>query len=253
MKKQGFSFENKPDWLYIATVMGFAVLMNQPFYQGGRLLSFWLPHHSLSLPLDEQIPLLPWTLSVYVGCFAFWLWQYYLCARQERQESDRFFAAGILAKCLCLLIFVLFPTRMERPEPTGDGFWTRMLRLMYWIDSPDNLFPSLHCILAWLCWIGVRGKKRFPFAYRAFSLIAALLVFTSTLTIKQHVILDVAGGVAVAELGYWLAGKERLRGIYSRLIDAIMAWLRTFWEKRAHKKNSLSGAEQKTDKKRSNP
>ena len=48
------------------------LIWNQLTYQGAFLLASGRDHHSLALALDRAIPLVPWTISIYFGCFAFW-------------------------------------------------------------------------------------------------------------------------------------------------------------------------------------
>lgn len=95
------------------------------------------------------------------------------------------------------------------------------MRLLYRVDAADNLFPSIHCLVSWLCWIGVRKRKDIPTIYRYISLIASLLVCISTLTTKQHVIVDVIGGIALAECSYMIAGIPRVHTMFSKIMDAL--------------------------------
>ena len=43
------------------------------------------------------------------------------------------------------------------------------------------------------------------------------LVFLSVLCTKQHILIDIAGGVLVAEIGWYLSGKLRLGNVYKRI------------------------------------
>ena len=95
--------------------------------------------------------------------------------------------------------------------------------LVYRIDAADNLFPSIHCLVSWFCYIGIRGRKEIPMWYRGASCVMAVLVCVSTLTTKQHVIIDVAGGVLLAEACYWIAKKPVLFRNYEKVLDFINA------------------------------
>ena len=68
------------------------------------------------------------------------------------------------------------------------------------MDQPTNLFPSIHCLVSWFCYTGIRGRKEVPAWYRAFSCIFALLVVLSTQFTKQHYIADAIAGVLLAEV-----------------------------------------------------
>jgi membrane-associated phospholipid phosphatase len=80
-----------------------------------------------------------------------------------------------------------------------------LIRFVYWIDAPTNLFPSIHCLVSWMCFIGVRGKSYVPKWYQIFSCLFAVAVFASTLFTKQHFIVDVIAGVVIAELCYYIS------------------------------------------------
>lgn len=183
-----------------------AVIWDEMVYYGANLMAQNRFHHNWELSLDRLIPFLPWTVSIYFACFLFWGVSYVLCTIQEDRLAYRFFLADFLCKVVCLVFFLLLPTTNVRPEITGTGFWDQVMRFLYWVDAPANLFPSIHCMVSWLCYIGARNDPRLPVWYRRFSCLFALAVFASTLTTKQHVLVDVVAGMLLAELGYWVAG-----------------------------------------------
>ncbi len=155
-----------------------------------------------------------------------WCINYYICAAQEKKARDRFFAADAVAKAICLVFFIIIPTTNVRPEIGNEGFWDLGMKFLYWVDSPDNLFPSIHCIVSWLCWIGVRGKKDVHIVYRYFSLVMAIAVCVSTVTTRQHVIADVIGGVLIAEISYFLTGNPKISAVYVAVINFFKRILR---------------------------
>lgn len=208
-----------------------ALLSNQIVFQGSRFFEKGRYHADLTLPADAVIPFLPWTITIYVGCFLFWLILYRLIARLPRQEADRFFCANLLGKGISFIVFVLFPTTMSRPEVNGLTVWETFMRFLYWIDAPDNLFPSLHCMIAWLCWGGIRRNRRVPLPWRIAALLMAVAVCLSTLTIRQHVLMDVVGGILLSELSYWLAGSKKLLCSYSSFTGRLMPGARQIEEK----------------------
>ena len=181
-----------------------ALLWNTLTYQGSALLTASWHHYDLALPLDRAIPLVPWTIVIYFGCFVFWALHLMWLAWRNDAVTRWFYTADFLSKLLCLVFFLLLPTVMHRPEVEGTGFWSDAIRFLYQIDKPYNLFPSIHCMVSWLCWISVRQEKGW---YRWFALAAAIAICISTLTTRQHVLLDVFGGIAAAELS-WLAAKK---------------------------------------------
>ena len=216
---------------YFGISFTLALLSNQIAFQGSRLFEKGRYHADLTLPADAAVPFLPWTVTIYVGCFLFWLILYRLIARLPRQEADRFFCANLLGKAGSFVVFVLFPTTMSRPELGGGTGWIALMRILYGIDTPDNLFPSLHCMVAWLCWVGIRDNRRIPFPWRIAALLMAVAVCLSTLTIRQHVLMDVAGGILLSEFCYACAGSKTILRAYSLLIDRILSGTKLIKEK----------------------
>ena len=204
-----------------AVVLALAFIWNLIAYTGARMIAHSWHHYDITTALDHMIPLVPWTVAIYFGCYLVWGVNYCLCSGQDQPARDRFFSADAIARVVCFLLYLLMPTTMQRPEITEPGFWNDVMRLLYWIDLPDNLFPSIHCLISWFCWIGVRNRKEVPAAYRWFSFAAALAVCVSTVTTRQHVLIDIAGGVLLAEISYYVAGFPKICKAYSRLVTGI--------------------------------
>lgn len=181
-----------------------ALLWNQLVYWGGAALAEMRHHYQFSTALDRAIPLIPWTVCIYFGCYAFWALHYCLCAAVPTR-ARRFFTADFIAKGVCFVFFVGLPTTMARPAVQGLNVWESLVRALYILDAPVNLFPSIHCLNSWLCWASARDIPAFSRGYKAFALCAAVAVCVSTLTLRQHVLLDVAGGILLAEVCWRLA------------------------------------------------
>ena len=210
------------DKRYFCVSLALTLLGNRLAYVGGRLLGQGRFHHDLTSSADALIPVLPWTVSIYFGCFLFWVLLYHRVSMLPRERSDRFFCANLLAKGFCFLLFVLLPTTNVRPALPGTTVWDALMRFLYRIDDPDNLFPSIHCMISWLCWVGVRRNRDVPVAWRASALVMAIAVCLSTLTTRQHVLADVFGGVLLGECCYALSGTKKLRRGYAALADGVI-------------------------------
>ena len=191
--------------LPIAAMLG----MNMIAYMGTRIFTTGRYHYNIESPLDRLLPLVPFFVVFYVLAFAQWITGYLLIGREKKEYCYRFFLGEIIAKAICLVIFLVFPTTLNRPEITGNGIFERLLAFIYSVDAADNLFPSIHCLESWMCWRGCRKltQTRLPGWFSGANLVLTLLVFASTVLCKQHVLIDIAGGVAVVEIGLFLAPK----------------------------------------------
>ncbi len=222
--------KTKKGWpVYIAVLAG-ALLSNAFAYNGAKLIVMILnlDHYHIDTTWDRAIPTLPWTVLIYFGCFVLWGINYCFIANYEPQERDRFFCADIFAKLICFVIFVIFPTtaNIRTAIPADSNFFNLAMRLLYWIDTPYNLFPSIHCLTSWLCWVGIRKRKDVPLLYKWFTFIAAIAVCIATLTTRQHVLIDVFSGILLAELCYYLSKFSKIRSVYSNSLSFILKKLK---------------------------
>lgn len=197
------------------------LLCNGLAYYGTRLWTQGRHHYDLTNPLEDRIPVIPSAILIYWGCYGYWAVNYLLGCRQEKEEAYRFLSADCLAKLICLLVFLIFPTANDRPDIVGQGIFCRLMRLLYAVDAADNLFPSIHCLTSWFCYIAVRKNPEASVSYRVFSLAFTLLVCASTLVTKQHVLADVAGGILLAEGSYRLVEKTGFCRGYRRCVEKI--------------------------------
>nr|WP_304955158.1 phosphatase PAP2 family protein [uncultured Acetatifactor sp.] len=203
-----------------------AVVWNMTVYFGSRVIAGGWPHHNIEGKLDRLIPFVPWTAVIYLGCYLFWIANYILIARQEKRHVCQFFAADFLSRCVCLAFYLLYPTTNTRPLVEQGGFWNQVIIGLYATDAADNLFPSIHCLVSWFCYIGLRGKRSVSLWYRGLSCVLALMVCVSTLTTKQHVVPDVIGGILLAEVCLFIGKKPKVWGTYEKILNKINRGLR---------------------------
>lgn len=196
-----------------------ALLFNTAVYVGSRMIAGNWHHYNIEGPIDHMIPFFAPSVILYLGCYLFWAANYIIIARQEKKEVCQFFSADLISRAVCFLFYVFFPTTNTRPEIATDGLWNQMMHFLYQIDAADNLFPSIHCLVSWFCYIGLRKNKDVPISYRIFSCVTALMICASTLLTKQHVIVDVAGGILLAEICLRIGKKDAVWTRYEHVLD----------------------------------
>ena len=200
------AFINRIFPAYSRIPLVFTLALNCSVYWGARIIAGEWTHHNIEASWDRAIPLVEWTVVIYLLCYVFWVVNYLIGSSFGKAQCYRFLMADWIGKAVCFLCYVVYPTTNTRPEIVGDGIFSQAMQWLYQADAADNLFPSIHCFVSWICYIGIRGNKNIPCWYRIFSCVAAIAVFISTLTTKQHVLYDVAAGVALAEITYILSG-----------------------------------------------
>lgn len=203
---------------YTVTPLVCTLLFQVFVYSGTKLFMGGAYHYNFESALDLAVPFLPWSITVYYGAFVFWYVSYVFIMRSGKENAFRFLCAHTLSLCVILLFFLFMPTTNTRPEVTGDSFWDWAMRMLYSIDAATNLFPSLHCQMSWICSRGLE-KTNAPKWFKIFAYVFTFLIFASTMTTKQHILIDVLSGWALAEITFDLCKSEKVTRPFYRLYD----------------------------------
>ncbi len=155
---------------------------------------------SLGFSLDDKIPFLPWTISIY-----YWIYILIFLPILTIRNFELFnavakaYAFGIF---ISLSIFLIFPVTIKRPVIINpENFFEWWVWVNYTIDRPTTLFPSMHVSNAILSALSIfRWSKKIGYP----ALIFSIMICLSTLTVKQHFIVDVIAGFILALSAYWL-------------------------------------------------
>lgn len=193
-----------------------SLVLNCLVYWGNRLFTSGMHHYDLSIALDAKIPFFAPMIIIYVLSYVTWVIGFIVIGRESKVVCYEVMAAEQIAKLLCLACFFIMPTTMVRADISGNGFCEWLTKLIYMSDSPDNLFPSIHCLESWICFKGAMRCQKVGKSYKIFMFVFAILVFASTVLVKQHVFVDILGGVTVVEIGLFLA--KRIKK-YNRVRD----------------------------------
>ena len=116
--------------------------------------------------------------------YLFWIINYILIVEEKKKQFYRFITADLLSRTVCFLFFIFLPTTNVRPELQGNSIWIGMVKWLYKVDEPANLFPSIHCLVSWFCVIGIKNRMDIPNWYKGISFVFALLICISTQTLK---------------------------------------------------------------------
>lgn len=198
--------------------------LNMLVYSGAQIICADWKHYDFTSAFDRAVPLVSEWMYIYFGCYLFWIVNYILVARAYRQAKDvfyRFVTTDMMSRLVCAVFFFALPTTNIRPEVVVDSFSDWMLAFLYNIDPPANLFPSIHCLVSWLCFVGIRKSKNVCLGYKIFSCVFALLVVASTQFTKQHYIVDAIAGLFLAEALFFLNQKTSAYKPVKRFFDRI--------------------------------
>ena len=150
----------------------------------------------MDLPIDGRIPFLPGFIVFYMLYGLFLITGLILLWNKPLKRRALLISYAVV-QIVSLSIFFFYQTAMARPELVVTGFLTYLVAYVYSGDLAVNCFPSLHaasitCVLYF-------NKERGILWW-----IFGLLIIVSILFVKQHYILDLFGGVALAILSVLL-------------------------------------------------
>ena len=161
----------------------------------------------LTVGLDLMLPLVTPFILVYVLSYVQWAGTYLLNCRESAELCYKMVTGDMIAKFISMLFFIFLPTQIIRPEIEVNGFFDWATQFIYNVDKPINLFPSLHCLESWVCFRSCTMMKKKNGWYIAAQFVFTLLVFASTVMVKQHFVVDIIAGVVIAEIGLFISGK----------------------------------------------
>lgn len=180
-------------WLvlfYAYTIFGYEIIISVP------------NNNQLVLPIDSSIPLVPVFAVPYLfATFMFLAAPLLLYFISGWEKTKPYLIVQTIATTISYIIYLIYPTSTVRPAVTGTDLFSQMVAFVYASDKPAGLFPSGHVfmsvVIAYFFW------KYYP-KTRVWVAIILPLIVLSTVFMKQHHVLDIVGGIAVAVLSICL-------------------------------------------------
>ena len=148
---------------------------------------------SLMLPGEEGIARVSAAYPIYAAVYAQPLLPLLLAPNRFRYVELQL--AMIVASLIAFSVFLLWPVAYPRPPLEVVTIFDSMLALEYSTDAPICTFPSLHVAFTWTVWLGLRDVSR---RWDRALLLFAVSISVSTVLVKQHFIVDVLAGAALA-------------------------------------------------------
>lgn len=155
---------------------------------------------------DDHVPFVPFFAIPYVAWYAVQAFTAWYCFQKERKVFRNFVGYILFGYTLAISAFLLYPTAIDfRPAVTGRDVFSQIVGLVYQMDNPTNVFPSLHVIVAVGCaFAQCKTKALGKPLLRVIWWLVALSICASTVLIKQHSVLDILGAIPVCCVGWLL-------------------------------------------------
>lgn len=169
---------------------------------GYTLLATWnvdrftdggVPTQALWTRLDRAMPLVPMAIWPYALYYVLVMMP--LFAVRRMRELSEVLSAYLLVTVSAWVVYVLWPVRMEYPHQVCVGFSCQLVLRLWAMDMGVNVMPSLHAahsVLAAAIFWSYRSKV-WPLMAAGAAAVSVAAILT-----RQHYILDIVAGVALA-------------------------------------------------------
>ena len=173
--------------------------------------------HVIHSALDDRIPFNEFFFIPY--CFWYLLivislWYFALYDVEHFRNLQTFI---IITQVVAMTVYILYPSvqNLRPTEFARDNFFTWLAGIIYTLDTPTGVCPSLHVAYSLgigSCWLKEKSASKL---WKGFVVFSVILISLSTAVVKQHSVVDIAAALPVGLLAeilvfgkYW---KNKLR------------------------------------------
>ena len=195
MKKLLEKIEIKPIITTVSLIAFQTILYFTSKFLGGE-------PHLIGNTIDTKIPFTPIFFIPYcIWYLMIFIIPYYLYCKDKKLYKNY-----IISYCICSMIgniiFIIYPSIVIRPKIITNDIFSLIGKLIYWIDTPTNCFPSLHCAISMLFLLYILECKNTNNKIKISVTLISILIMFSTLFTKQHVFIDFISGDILALIVY---------------------------------------------------
>lgn len=179
-------------------------------YYFSKMINKNMLHHDFTLEFDRMVPLLTIFIVPYILSYVWWLVSPMLIANYLGKKAFyNYIFASVITYFICFLFYIILPTTIIRPNIENNSIFDILTNFIYTTDVPNNLFPSMHCLISWLLFVGIRNKN-VPKKIVVTQGIIAIMINLSTQFVKQHYIVDLILSILLAEIVFLILRKTKI-------------------------------------------
>lgn len=169
------------------------------------LEAFAVPRFIIHCPVDDWIPfhegfVIPYfawfpMLAVSLGYFLF----------HSRKDFLDLCFIMFTGMTICLFIYTILPNGLQlRPVIEHDNLLASIAKMLYSIDTPTNVCPSIHVSSTVAIMMIVMRYRKFHHAavVKGLTMVCGTAICLSTVVLKQHSVIDVVLGLALTLILY---------------------------------------------------
>lgn len=162
--------------------------------------------HLIHVPLDDRIPFREEFVIFYVGWYLLLAGSLCYFLFYDVKAFRQLQTYLIITQSIAMVIYIFYPSRQDlRPDVfPRENIFTAILGILYRIDTPTGICPSLHVAYSLgiaSTWLRKQDAK--PWLKTAI-VIFCLGVCASVSFVKQHSVVDIAAAIPLCLVAEWL-------------------------------------------------
>lgn len=163
--------------------------------------------------LDSYIPFNEYFVLFYISWYVYMFLGFIYFIFIDKNNFQRTCFYLFTGMFISLIIYFICPNGQSlRVNVYNDNLFQLMIHLIYSIDTPTNVCPSLHVYNSIMMYVSLYKSEIFK-SHKILNVILFVLVIficLSTLFIKQHAVIDVIGGIILCIIIYMI-GKYKFQ------------------------------------------
>ena len=149
--------------------------------------------HDVKRDIDDKIPFVEWSVLVYVLWFPL-IALFPIALFYVNEEYYVFYITAMFMEVvLSVICYMIYPTTFKRPKPSDKLSGKLMAIVFKGSYRGVNCAPSLHCSSCYL--IIFTALMAMHNVTGIISIIVAVAIVISTMTTKQHTVIDVLSAI----------------------------------------------------------
>lgn len=149
--------------------------------------------HDVKRDIDDKIPFVEWSVLVYVLWFPL-IALFPIALFYVNEEAYVFYITAMFMEVvLSVICYMIYPTTFKRPKPSDKLSGKLMAIVFKGSYRGVNCAPSLHCSSCYL--IIFTALMAMHNVTGIISIIVAVAIVISTMTTKQHTVIDVLSAI----------------------------------------------------------
>lgn len=156
------------------------------------------PLHTMEIWLDRVIPFNEYFIVPYIiwGPATFLSFAFFFF--KNRDAYYKMIICSVIGHVICYIFYMTYQTYVPRPFITDDSIFLKLVTYIYSNDQPVNAFPSIHVLTTYMMMRAYHMEKLSKKVAWIPQFIGISIIL-STVFVKQHVVIDIAGGIVLGE------------------------------------------------------